>query len=138
MEFVKKLKIRLGIAVTYAVLGAVMIIVALLTKTDNNFVSAYGVALFVIGVARIKQYFIISKNEQSIKRREIAETDERNVDIVHKARSAAFIVYVIAMCLVTLVLSFLNMHDIAKWFAMSAMLLVVIYWVCYYIISKKF
>ncbi len=138
MDYRKRLKNRLIVAITYIIIGIFMIATELITKTDNNFISAFGFTLLIIGIARIKKHFIITKNDDSIKKYEIAETDERNIEIMHKSRSAAFIIYVVIMCVATIILSFLNMHNIARWISLSAMTLVVIYWICYFIIRKKF
>ncbi len=138
MDFKKRLKTRLIVAITYVVLGIFMIAGALISKTDNSFISAFGFALFVVGIARTRSHFIITKSDESIKKYEIAETDERNVEIMHKSRSAAFIIYVVIMCVATIVLSFLELHEVARWISLSAMALVAIYWICYFVIRKKF
>ena len=85
MDFKKKLKTRLYTAISYIVIGIVMIIVSNILKTDNDFLSSFGLALSVCGVVRIRNYFIITKNDETIRKQEIAETDERNISISNKA-----------------------------------------------------
>lgn len=135
MEFKKKLKKRLYIAIVYTVLGLLMITSTFIIQTDD-FISSFGFALFLMGIARIRNYFIITRNEETIKKREIAETDERNILIMHKAKSAAFSVYVLLSSLAVIVLSFLNMHELSKWIAIGVCVFVVIYWICYMIYQK--
>ena len=94
-------------------------------------------ALAVIGCVRIRNYVIITRNDESIKKQQIAETDERNISIMHKARSAAFLVYILISCAVVTTLSVLNLHDIAKWIGYSVLSLVVIYWICYWVYQRK-
>lgn len=137
MNFKKKLKTRLYTAITYVVLGTLMIVGGLITNTTNEFISCFGFALVVIGIANIRKYYIITKNEESIKKQEITETDERTISIVHKARSTTFSIYIFLSCTIVIILSLLNMHDIAKWIAYSVLLLISIYWICYFVYQKK-
>lgn len=137
MNYKHKLKLRLYIAVIYAMLGIVMIAGAFTVKTDNGFISAFGLAITVIGIARIRNYFIITASDAAVEKQQIAETDERNLLIMNKARSAAFYIYVLLSAAAVIILSFLNMCDTAKWIAYSVSLLILIYWAAYWVYRKK-
>ena len=137
MEFKKKLKTRLHIAIIYIALGTLMIIGTFVIKPTNDFISAFGFALILMGLVRIRNYYIITKNEETIRKQEIAETDERNLLIMHKAKSTAFSIYLLLSCIVVIVLSIMNIHDIAQWISYSVFLLIIIYWICYWIYQKK-
>ena len=65
MEFKKKLKTRLYIAIIYISLGIMMITGTFAIKTDNDFISSFGFALVVMGIVRIRNYFMITKNEET-------------------------------------------------------------------------
>lgn len=137
MDFKKKLKLRLYIALIYIALGIIMIADSFVTRTDNYFISSFGFAMVVMGLVRIRNYRMITKNEDAIRKQQIIETDERNISIIHKAKSTAFSIYVLILGVATIVLSFLNLHEIAKWIAYYVLLLVAIYWVCYLAYQKK-
>ena len=137
MDYKKKLKSRLNIAIIYVVFGVVMIASTFITKTDNSFISSFGFAMVIMGMIRIRNYRIITKDETTIRKQQIIETDERNISIVHKAKSAAFAVYTFILGAAVIVLSFIGMHEVAKWVAYSVCLLVIIYWICYFIYQKK-
>ncbi len=137
MEFKKKLKTRLYVAVAYIILGVLTIAATFITKTDNEFISAFGFALAVVGIARIRNYLMITKDEETIRKQQINETDERNVLIADKAKSVAFMIYLLALCTAVIILSFFNMHDAARWIAYSVYLLVAIYWIARLIYQKK-
>lgn len=137
MDFRKKLKTRLYTAIAYIVLGVMMIVGAFVFKTDNTFVSSFGLTLVVMGIVRIRNYFLITRTEESIRKQQIAETDERNISIIHKARSTTFSVYVFLSCLVVIVLSFLQMHEAVRWLSLSVLLLILIYWISYFVYRKK-
>lgn len=137
MDYKKKLKSRLNIAIIYMVLGVILIAAAFITKTDNEFISAFALMMIIMGLVRIRNYLIITKNEDTIKKHQIAQTDERNVSIIQKARSSAFSIYFLILGMAVIVLSFLRMHDEAKQIGYCVCLLAVIYWICYFIHQKK-
>ncbi len=137
MEFKKKLKQRLYIGVICLVLGVMMIVGVFASKTNNEFISAFGFAVAMVGVARIIQYLKITKNEDSIKKQKINETDERNLSIIQKAKSATFSIYLLISCSVVIITSLIDMPDVAKWIGYSQFVLVIIYWICYWIYQKK-
>lgn len=137
MDYKKKLKQRLYIAVIYIALGVMMIVGVFATKPDNDFISSFGFAIIVMGIVRIRNYFMITKNEDTIRKQEIIETDERNIAIQNKAKSATFSIYTLLLGTAVIILSLFNMHEIAKWLAYSVLLLVAIYWICYMVYQKK-
>ncbi len=137
MGYKKKLKSRLYIAIAYIALGIMMIAGTFVTKTDNDFISAFGFAMAIMGIARIRNYFIITKSEETIRKQEIAETDERNLSIQSKAKSATFSIYTMLLGVAVIVLSFLELHEAAKWISYAVLLLVAIYWICYLVYQKK-
>ena len=137
MDYKKKLRSRLNIAITYIVLGVMFIVGTFITKTENDFISTFGFMMILMGLVRIRNYRIITKDEDTIRKQQIIETDERNISIVHKAKSVAFAVYTFILGAAVIVLSFIGMHEVAKWVAYSVCLLVVIYWICYFIYQKK-
>lgn len=137
MDYKKKLKQRLYIAVIYIALGVMMIAGTFMVKTDNDFISSFGFAIIVMGIVRIRNYFMITKNEDTIRKQEIIETDERNIAIQNKAKSATFSIYTLLLATAVIILSLFNMHEIAKWLAYAVLLLVAIYWICYLVYQKK-
>ena len=136
MDFKKKLRIRMYVAITYTVIGILMIIVANVLKADDT-VSTYGLIFTVFGIARLRNYFLITKNEESVRRREIAETDERNISIINRARSVSFLIYVLLSAVTVIVLSLLDMQDAVQWVSYSFFFLIFIYWISYFVIRKK-
>ncbi len=137
MDFKKKLKSRLNIAIIYIALGIMMIAATFITKTDNDFISSFGFAMVLMGLVRIRNYRMITKDEDTIRKQQIIETDERNISIIHKAKSTAFSIYTFLSGIAVIILSFLTMHEEAKSLALSVLLLVAIYWICYFIYHKK-
>ena len=137
MDYKKKLKQRLYIAVIYIALGIMMIVGTSVIEADNDFISTFGFAVIVMGIVRIRNYFMITKNEDTIRKQEIIETDERNIAIRNKAKSATFSIYTLLLGTAVIILSLFNMHETAKWLAYAVLLLVAIYWICYLVYQKK-
>lgn len=137
MDFKKKLKIRLFVAISYLILGIAMIVVFNVIKTDNSFFSSLGFALTVIGIARIRNYFLITKDEETITKRQIAENDERNISIANKAKSVAFLAYILVVCTSITILYALNKTQLAFILSGTVCFLLLVYWISYWIISKK-
>lgn len=137
MKFEKKLKIRLYTAVTYLIFGLCLIACALIFKTENYFVSSFGFALFIIGAARVRNYFIITRSEENIRRQKTAESDERNIEISRRAKSLTFLVYIILSGIAVIVLSFMGKNDVAAFISYPVCAMIVIYWISWFIYNKK-
>lgn len=137
MEFKKKLNIRLYLAIAYVLIGIATIISAFITNTSNEFFSSFGFALVVIGVVRIRNYFIITKSEDNLKKQQIRESDERNISISTKAKSFSFNLYIILSGIVVIVLQFLKEAQLATIIGGVVCVLILIYWISYWIINKK-
>ena len=114
-----------------------MIIGVTVTKSENEYISAFGFAVAMVGVARIIQYLKITKNEDSIKKQKINETDERNLSIIQRAKSATFSIYLLISSAVVIITALIDLPDVAKCLGYSQFVLVIIYWICYCIYRKK-
>ena len=137
MDFKKKIKIRIGLAVSYIVLGIAMIVVFNLVDTGVEFLSSMGFAVAVIGIARLRQYSRLIKDDALMKKQEVRENDERNVGISEKARAITLTIYVLVACLAVIVLQVLKLGLISTIVSGSVCLILVIYWITYLILRKK-
>ena len=137
MEFKKKLKTRLYLAIAYIVSGLTMILVFNMMNNGNEYLSSLGLAFVVIGIVRVRNYFMITKSEETIKKQEIAETDERNVAIANKARSYAFIIGVVLLSIAVIVLQLLNLRLYVLLLSGVLCALLVIYWISYWVLWKR-
>lgn len=138
MEFKKKLKFRLYLAIGYITLGGIMMVLSFTGAAKNEMISSFGAMFAVVGIARIVQYMRIIKDESAIRAREIAETDERNIMIMTKARSLTFSVYIMLSGAAIIVLYLLNKVFIAQIIALVICALTIIYYICYHIIKRRY
>lgn len=135
MEFKNKLKIRALVSAVIGILGTVLMCIGL--TNANESASSFGLTFAVIGIARILQYKRITKDEETLHKRQVAETDERNVMLWTRARSLAFSVYIIVCAVAIIVLNVLDLSVYADILAYNLIAFVVIYWIIYFIISRK-
>lgn len=135
MEFAKRMKIRLYTAIVFLAVGIGLILFGNLQGVEMA--TSFGAMLLVLGVARIVQYRRIHRSSETFEARQVKEEDERNVMLWTKARALAFVVYIIAAALGVMVFYLLEMGIVAQTLSLSLFGLVVIYWVCYFIIRKQ-
>lgn len=138
MEFKAKLKTRLYTAVSYIVLGLILIIADARNHFDNYFFFSFGVALLVMGIIRIFRHRKITADEKSIRQQELAETDERFRMISDRAKSWAYSFSILGAGIAVIVLSLLGCHELALPFAWFVCGMTALYWICWTIINKKY
>ena len=137
MDFKKKLKIRFYFAVSYIIIGLTMIIVSFIIDGTSEYLSPFGTALLVVGIARARNHFLITKDDETIKKQQIVETDERIISISRKAKSFTLNLYIILACVSVIVLQILKITELATTIGLTVCVLLVIYWISYFVISKK-
>ena len=138
MDFKKKLKQRLCVHLILSVLGLGMILYCFLTDTSNTYPFSLGIAFIVIGVIRTIQYKQTVSDEKALRQKEVAETDERNRMMSERAKSWAFSVSLFVAGDLAILLSLLGKHELALPFAWFVCGMTLLYWICWYIIRKKY
>ena len=140
MDFRKKLKERLYAANAFVIIGVLMVFVSNYKGTASEAslsLSSFGAALVAIGIVKIRNHFIITRSEESIRKQEIAENDERNIAIANRAKSVAFSIYGIISFVIVVILEAVGKIELAYVLAFSICLLLIIYLISYYIIRKR-
>ncbi len=138
MDYKKKLRTRLHYAIGYVLIGVVLILLQLTGSADNEMSYCFGAAFTVCGVVRIIQYIRLINNKDRMEQREIAEKDERNIMLWEKARSMTFGIYVILAGAAIMVLYAIHMEFVGQIIAYALCTLVLIYWICYMIVKRKY
>ena len=138
MDFRKKMKQRLWIAISYIALGLILVIADAVNHFENYFFSSFGFALVIMGILRIIRHRKTMRNDQSIRKQELAESDERIRMIAERARSRVFSLSVTGAGILVIVLNILGHHDAALPFAWYVCGMVVLYWICFSVIRKKY
>lgn len=137
MDFSKKLKLRLCLAVLYILLGITSIIVYTFNLGEDTVLLTFGTAFTAMGVLRVIRYFKITRNPESVRRRKTEESDERIIAIVRRAKAVAFGVYTFGAAILVIVLEFLGKSSLASVIALNICAIVFIYWLSYIILQKR-
>lgn len=137
MDFSKKLKLRLCLAVLYILLGITSIIVYTFNLGEDTVLLTFGTAFTAMGVLRVIRYFKITRNPESVRRRKTEESDERSIAIVRRAKAVAFGVYTFGAAILVIALEFLGKSSLASAIALNICAIVFIFWLSYVILQKR-
>ena len=131
----KKKEIIFG--VIWLLLGLVLTVLSCL-KTLDEFWSGMGSALMVVGIVRLLRSYRLSRSETYREKREVAETDERFRFIRNKAWAWAGYLFIIICALSTIVFKLLGQDLLCMVLGGAVCLMLVLFWVCFFILKKKY
>lgn len=138
MDYKKKLKQRLYVNLGWAGIGALFILFWCVRQPENTYPISLGIAFVIMGVIRTIQYRQTVKDEQALRQKELAETDERNQMMSERAKSWSFSISVFIAGNLAIILSLLGKQDLALLFAWFLCGMTLLYWICWNIIRKKY
>ncbi len=138
MDYKKKLKQRLYVNLGWAGIGALFILFWCIRQPENTYPLSLGIAFVIMGVIRTIQYRQTVKDEQALRQKELAETDERNQMMSERAKSWSFSISVFIAGNLAIILSLLGKQDLALLFAWFLCGMTLLYWICWNIIRKKY
>lgn len=115
-----------------------VVLIAICAYGTNAQIGMFGTMLAVIALKNIRKNLAYLKNDEKLRKEEIIENDERNISIVNRARSLSFIIFVVILSVLGTVLYALGKADIATLVFEGLCALVIIYWICYIVISRKY
>lgn len=138
MKFQKKMKQRFVIAVSYIVLGCILVVTGILKGPENSFFSVFGFSLLIMGILRLYRHRKIAATPQAMRKQELAEKDEMTLMIAERARSWSFSLSVTGAGILVIVLQFLGYHEQSQPFAWYVCAMVVLYWISYVLLRKKY
>ena len=104
----------------------------------DEFWSGMGSALLVIGVIRLLRYYRLKKNDTYREKMETAQTDERNQFIRMKAWSWAGYLFIMVSALGTILFRILGQEQLSQFSSYAVCLMLVLYWVSYFVLKKKY
>jgi len=138
MDYKKKLKQRLYVHLGWAGIGALFILFWCIRQPENTYPLSLGIAFVLMGIIRTVQYRQAVKDEQALRQKELAETDERNLMMSERAKSWAFSISVFIAGDLAIILSLLGKQDLSLLFAWFLCGMTLLYWICWNIIRKKY
>lgn len=133
MKYDKKIYLN----ICYVVLGAVLIGCSFAGFIDS-FWNGFGSGLVGIGVIQIIRQLRYRSDEEYREKVDIEMNDERNKYIANRAWAWAGCLFVMIMAAGVIVSKILGYDEIMRLASMSVCLLMVLYWVCYFGLRKKY
>ena len=104
----------------------------------DEFWSGMGSALLVMGIIRLLRYYRLKKNDTYREKMETAQTDERNQFIRMKAWSWAGYLFIICSAVSVIVFKLLGNDLLSQASSWSVCLMLVLYWISYFMLKKKY
>ena len=104
----------------------------------DEFWSGMGSALMVIGAIRLLRFYRLKKNDAYREKMETAVTDERNQFIRMKAWSWAGYLFIMVSAVATIIFRVLGQEQFSMFCSYSVCLMLVLYWISYFILKKKY
>lgn len=128
---------RIIASICYVVLGAVLFALGMLEMVDE-FWSGMGGALVVVGVLQIVRFFLYRNNEEYREKAEVAAKDERNHYLRNKAWAWSGYLFVLIAAVAVIAFKIAGQDTLSFAASMAMCLLLVLYWVSFLVLSKKY
>ena len=124
-------------AIIWLVLGLPLIGLSIAGLVDE-FWSGMGSALVVIGACRLLRAHRLNKNEEYREKMETYATDERIHFLRTKALSWAGYLFIIISAVAVIVFRILGQDVYSTAASYAVCLMLVLYWICYLVLKKKY
>lgn len=128
---------RMLACVIYMILGVALVVLGILEILDS-FWSGMGGALIAVGAVRTIGILRYRKDEAYRERMEVEMGDERNHFIRNKAWAWAGYLFVLIAAICTIVFRLVGQEMLSMAASFAVSILVVLYWVCYLVLKKKY
>ena len=123
--------------VIWFLLGLVLTVLCCL-ETLDEFWSGMGSALMVVGIVRMLRSYRLSRSKTYREKREVAKTDERLHFIRNKAWAWAGYLFIIICAIGTIIFKLLGQDLLCMFLSGAVCLMLVLFWVSFFILKKKY
>ena len=119
------------------VLGAILLIFGMMGTIDEYW-HGMGVALIFVGLLQLIRSIRYYSNPEYKENYDVALQDERNSFLRTKAWSWAGYLYVMIAAVGTIVCKIFGREDLMIFCSMSICVILVLYWICYVVLKRKY
>ena len=127
----------LGLSIFWLVLGTALT-VCHLAHLIEDFWFSMGIALMGVGIIQILRHIRCRNDDAYREARETAARDERNQFISTKAWAWAGYLYILLGGIGTVVFKVLGREELMYFCSVSVCLIMVLYWLCWLFLHKKY
>ncbi len=128
---------RTVMSVLWVVIGVVLTALGIAEKLDP-FWSGMGSALLLIGTLQLLRNYRLRQNSAYREKVETAITDERNQFIRSKAWAWAGYLFILISAVSVIILKVMGQELLSMACAYAVCLMLVLYWISYYILQRKY
>ncbi len=130
-------KVRMLASILEVIVGATLFVCSYLNLVDE-FWSGFGVAMLVVGTLFLVRNIKYHKNEKYREEIDVQNSDERNKFISMKAWSWSGYLFVMIAAIATIIFKLINQEALMMLASGSVCLIILLYWVSYIILRKKY
>jgi len=128
---------KAAFSIIWVILGAMLIALSC-TGWIDEFWSGMGGALLFVGILQLVRHVKYYRNEDYREKFDTEVSDERNRFISTKAWAWAGYAFVLVAALATIAFKLAGQETLMMASAMSVCLLIVLYWISYIVLKKKY
>ena len=125
------------VSIMYLLIGVILIVLSFVGMVDE-FWNGMGSALLVMGVIQLIRRYRLDKNEAYREKIAIETNDERNQFIRNKAWAWAGYLFVMIMAVACIVLRIMGLDEWSTAASGAVCLVLLLFWVSYYILKRKY
>ena len=133
----KKTTINILINVMWLVIGGVLIGLAAAGKIDS-FWNGMGSGLLIVGIIHLLRMYRLNKNERFREKVEIEESDERIRFLRNKAWAWSGYLFIIFAAVASILFRIIGQNLLSMAASSAVCLLMVIYWISYALLKRKY
>ena len=128
---------RLIASIVEIVLGIILWICGVIGLLDSYW-SGMGAGLIGVGIVFLIRQIRYNTNAEYKENYDTEANDERNRFIAMKAWSWAGYLFVMIAAVASIVFKLLGREDLMMFCSMSVCLVIVLYWICYMVLKRKY
>ena len=128
---------NLIIYILYLIIGVTLIGLDIANIVDE-FWSGMGAGLIFVSILRLIQVYRLNKNEEYREKVETEVSDERNRFIRNKAWAWAGYLFILISAVAIIVFRVMGQYLLSTFSSVALCLMLVLYWVAFFILRKKY
>lgn len=128
---------RIFVSILWVILGGILVGLSF-AGLVNDYWSGMGSALLTVGVLQLLRWYRLSKNAAYREKMDVERNDERNHFIRGKAWAWAGYLFILIAAVSSIILRILHQDLLSLAASYAVCLVLMLYWISYFILRKKY